>query len=146
MITRYTDKHHDAVLQLMQQFYNSSAVLHPVPVSFLQNTLHQVSANNPYLDMFVIQCDNSTVGYMQISLTYSTEAGGMVVMLEELYILPQYQGRGLGKLAIQYMFDNYNTASRYRLEVCADNCGAISLYKRMGFELLDYSQFIKDNG
>ncbi len=145
MIRKYQSSDHNAVLQLMAEFYSSSAVLHPVPLSHLEGTLHQVEANSPYIDMLVVEHNQQAVGYMQLSLTHSTESGGLVVLLEELYISNNYQGRGLGKQALQYMLDNYTHASRFRLEVCATNVGAVSLYKRMGFSQLHYDQYILEN-
>ncbi len=145
MLRKYTECDYSTVMQLMSEFYSSSAVLHPVPLSHLEDTLHQVEAGSPYIDMLVVEYNQQIVGYMQLSLSYSTEAGGIIVMLEELYIRDSYQGRGLGKQALQYMLDNYAHAKRYYLEVCESNVGAIALYERVGFEKLEYAQYVLEN-
>lgn len=145
MIREYNHSDYHAVLQLMGEFYCSSAVLAPVPQSHLEGALHQAEEGSPYIDILVVEHEQHIVGYMQLSLTHSTEAGGLVVLLEELYISPAYQGRGLGKQTLQYMLDNYAHASRFRLEACATNVGAVSLYKGMGFSQLHYNQYILEN-
>lgn len=145
MIRKYQSADYNTVLQLMGEFYSSSAVLEPVPQYHLEEALRQVEASSPYIDILVVEHEQHIVGYMQLSLTHSTEAGGLVVLIEELYIMPSCQGMGLGKQSLQYVLGNYPHASRYRLEVCASNIGAISLYKGMGFELLQYDQYILDN-
>ena len=40
--------------------------------------------------------------------------------------------------------DDFPEAARDRLEVCASNQRAIDLYKRLGFEVLEYVQMVDD--
>lgn len=77
-------------------------------------------------------------------LTYSGEAGGLVVWLEELYIRESYRGAGLGGEFLQYMERQFPQAARFRLEAEADNAGAMRLYTRNGYEILPYIQMIKE--
>lgn len=140
MIVDYNKNYYDTVLSLMKEFYNSSAVLHSVPEANMQYTLQHY--DSPYIDLLVIVHEEQVAGYVQLSLTHSTEAGGLVVLIEEVYVSPQFQGKGLGTMALKYILDKYQHASRFYLEVCASNTGAISLYKRLGFERLPYEQYI----
>ena len=71
------------------------------------------------------------------------EVGGMVVWIEELYILPGHQGKGLGSAFFAWLEKNV-PAVRYRLEAEPENVRAMSLYKRLGYEVLPYVQMIKE--
>ena len=42
------------------------------------------------------------------------------------------------------MFREYPDVVRFRLEVTAANEGAAALYKKLGFEYLDYRQMVLD--
>ena len=57
-----------------------------VDISHFENAFNYCLNDNPYARLFMIELDSKIVGYGNISLTYSIEAGGNVVFLEELYI------------------------------------------------------------
>ena len=86
-----------------------------------------------------LKSDGAAAGYAQVSLTWSTEAGGLTVWLEELYVREQFRGKGLGHEAFDFIFRRFEgKARRYRLEVEDYNKGAIRLYKEMGFDFMPY--------
>ena len=58
-------------------------------------------------------------------------------------MLPEYRSCGLGREFFAYLEENL-PAARYRLEVEEDNERAISLYRRLDYEVLPYVQMIKD--
>ena len=41
------------------------------------------------------------------SFTHSNEVAGMVVLIEELYIRPEYQGKGIGNFVLDWLFQEY---------------------------------------
>ena len=76
--------------------------------------------------------------------TFHTEAG-MTLWIEDIYILEQYRGKGLGGELFAYLEKNYaDSFSRFRLEVEEDNEHAVHLYKKNGFRVLPYTQMIRD--
>ena len=84
-------------------------------------------------------------GYGLVSLTYSNEAGGLVVWLEELYIRDFARGFGLGTELIGYIENQYrDQAVRFRLEVEEENHAAVRLYRRKGYTSLPYAQMVKE--
>lgn len=144
MIRRYTPQDRQTVYEMFVEFYNSPAVLHNVDTQYFSNTLDQLDAGSPYTELFILEYEQSVVGYGLVALTYSNEVGGQVVWLEELYVRLQYRSCGLGKQYFQFVFDNYPAAKRFRLEVEPNNTRAISLYERLGFANLHYLQYVRD--
>ena len=70
----------------------------------------------------------------------------MVLLIEELYLKPEHQGKGFGSQVFDWLFEEYRgKVKRFRLEVTKVNDGAIRLYKRRGFEELDYLQMVWDD-
>ncbi len=123
----------------------SPAVLHPVPDEYFIRTADAMEEQSPYVAVFIAEYQGEPAGYGLVSLTYSNEAGGLVVWLEELYIREQARGLGLGTELIAYIENRYgNRAARFRLEVEESNRAAVRLYERMGYTPLPYSQMIKE--
>ena len=80
-----------------------------------------------------------------LSFTHSNEVAGMVLLIEELYVLPKFQGKGIGSRFFDWLFEHYaGKIKRYRLEVTHVNEGAIRLYERRGFKELNYFQMVYD--
>lgn len=132
-------------LRFAKGLYSSGATCHPVPDSHFEMTFNMIISKDLIVRGLMIVCDNKNVGYCQLSFTHSTEAGGMVVWIEELFIDENYRCRGLGSELFEFLNSEYgNTAARLRLEVAKENEGAIKLYKRLGFEELPYIQLIKE--
>lgn len=145
MIIPYNKQHRQTVKQMMIEFYNSPAVLHNVPSQYFDNTLDALECNSPYVQLFILADDNGDdAGYGQLSLTYSNEVGGKVVLVEEIYIKPQYRGKRLGSQFLEYIEQIHTDAKRFRLEVEKANNGAVSLYSRLGYAELNYLQMTKE--
>ena len=89
--------------------------------------------------------DRTTRGRLSRSglKTFSQEAGGVSVTIEEIYIDPDYRSRGLATEFFDWLKAQPGIM-RLRLEVEDYNEGAKRLYERMGFELLPYLQMVID--
>ena len=87
--------------------------------------------------------DGVPCGFALLSKTFSQEAGGLSVTIEEIYLEPAYRGKGMGTGFFEFLKREI-PAMRFRIEVEDDNAGAKRLYERMGFELLPYLQMVID--
>ena len=92
---------------------------------------------NPNLYVYAIEVENRYVGW--ISLIYMPKVGKWNgnghVYVDELWVDPEYCGKGLGK-ALMAKADELKTdlkATGIRLYVSIDNPSAVNLYKRCGF-------------
>lgn len=144
MIRKYSEADRDTVLEMMKEFYKSPAVCHDIPLKNMLTTLDEAQNNSPYMDIYILEYDKKPAGYALNAYTYSNEAGGKVVWIEEIFIRGEYRGKGLGREYLQYIKDNYGEFARIRLEVEDSNDGATRLYKREGFQPLEYKQYIID--
>ncbi len=138
-------EHRETYLALVDAFYHSPAVMHAIPQSYMERTFEAIVAESPYTDAFLMENPaGDCMGYVLLSKTFSQEAGGEAVWIEELYVLPAYQGQGLGTRVFGCLWQLYPNCRRFRLEVEPDNEGAIRLYQRMGFTVLPYGQMVRD--
>ena len=144
MIRKINESDREVMLDMFDEFYHSPGVLHAVPKSHFERTLDEVYGGSPFIDCYIFEQDGKAAGYGQLSLTYSNEAGGICVWLEEIYVRPAFQGNGLGSEFLNFVKTEYKNAARLRLEIEPDNDGARKLYKRMGFSELEYQSMIID--
>ena len=132
-------------LKMCREFYSGDAVDHAIPEEYMQVTFDEILRQGPYLRGIIFERDGKPAGYGQLSFTFSNEVGGFVVLIEEIYVLPEFQGEGIGNAYLECLKKEYGgKAKRFRLEVCSGNSGAIRLYSKKGFEKLAYEQMILD--
>lgn len=140
-----TPEDRDLVVPMVQAFYRSDAVDHPVDAAILERSFQDAaSPAEPLLRGLLIQWEGEPTGYMYLTQCYSAEVGGRCVFIEEIYLEPEYRRRGLGAQIMAWLEQEYPAARRFRLEVTQANQGAISLYQRAGYTFLRYDQMVLD--
>lgn len=143
-IRKLTPSDRATYLDFVYRFYHSEAVLHPVPDTHFEATFSELMASDTYAECFFFEEDNKPVGYALLAKTFSQEAGGLTLWIEELFVLPEYRSCGFGSQFFAFLEETYPHAKRLRLEVEEDNTRARALYERKGFTPLPYLQLIKE--
>lgn len=145
MIREIKAQDKDIFVQMAKEFYKSEAVISEIPTQNILNTFDEVTSNSPYAKAYIIEHDGDIAGYALIAITYSNEAGGIVVWVEEIFIKEKFRGLGLGSEFLSYVEQEFgDKAKRFRLEISHDNDSAQRLYERKGYEPLDYMQMVHD--
>lgn len=124
-------------------FYHTDAVEAPVPSENYAATFDELMRSDAYLKCYIFEDEGTPCGFALLSKTFSQEAGGFSVTIEEIYIDEAHRGKGLATEFFEYLKEIDNIA-RLRIEVEDENRGAKRLYKRMGFKLLPYLQMVID--
>lgn len=134
----------DCYLKFSKDFYLSGAALEPIPEENMCCTFETLLTGTPHADGFMILSDDIPAGYCLVSFWWSTEMGGLLALIDELYISPEFRGKQLGSAFLQYIEAYYKgRIVGLRLEVCFSNQGAIRLYEKQGYHFLEYRQMIK---
>jgi GNAT superfamily N-acetyltransferase len=143
MVRPITKYDREIYLAMTQEFYSGNATLAPLPPENGEKTFCHLMEGSPYAFAYILEKDGIPQGYALLAKTWSQEAGGVVIWIEELYIRSNARSQGLGKEFFSYLETKFSDAVRFRLEVEEENDGAVRLYKRMGFEFFPYSQMKK---
>ena len=142
-IRRIEPKDKELFLEMTEKFYSSDAVMHPIPEKYRADTFDEIISESPFADAFILELDEKPAGYALFSFTYSQEAGGKVVWIEELYVRESFRGMGVGKAVFEFAEKTFG-AKRIRLEVEPENKRAAQLYERLGYSVLPYNQMYKE--
>lgn len=139
MIRKFVPEDREDYIRFSTEFYNSSAVDKPVPREHFEQGFDEMMRSDVYVQGYMLVCDGNNVGYCVTMKTYSVEAGGITIWIDELFVLEKYRSKGLGRELFKYIEKNGDKKlRRIRLEVELENGRAISLYKKMGFEPAPY--------
>ena len=83
-------------------------------------------------DFHIIQFCGTDVGFLSTSNTSDT------LKVNQLYILPEYQGRGVGAACMRRIIDDANLEQKpVTLQVLKINTRATAFYQRLGFTIVD---------
>ena len=143
-IEKMTHSHRPQVLEMMRTFYASPAVLSNGSEEIFDADIEACVSSSPYLEGYVFTEGESLMGYAMVAKSFSTEFGKPCKWIEDLYILPQYRGQGIGSAFFAFVEQKYPD-SLLRLEVEEENERAVCVYGKNGFEVLPYMQ-MKKNG
>lgn len=145
MVRKIRQEDKDIFLNMAEEFYRSEAVLHPIAKKNHQAAFEEMMRSDQYAEGYIIQWKDETAGYGLLSKMFSQEAGGIVVWIEEVYVLPEFQGKGLGNEFFEYIQRELSSSvTRLRLEVEQENTRAVEFYKRLGFKEMPYLQMVKE--
>ena len=135
----------DDVLSMMLVFYASDALLIHPGEAVLRKTLTDALRETPYLEAFGFEENGQLTGYGMVAMSYSTEAGGLCAWIEDIYIQPEHRGKGYGTRFLAFVKERYqDRVARIRLEAEPENERAMAVYRKAGFEILGYTQLVKE--
>jgi len=143
MIRTITSADRETFLRMAYEFYHSEAVLHPIPDDYYTRAFDEMMRSEDYLLGLIFECEGKAAGYALLVKTWSQEAGGLTVWIDELYVLPEFRGRGIGRRFFTEL-ETIAPAVRYRLEIEPDNVRAEALYRSVGFDVLAYKQMVME--
>lgn len=143
-VRNFSEKDRTAYMAMSSDFYGGDSTLAPVSEDNFSKTFDAVLSGDKGVRGCIIEKDGKTAGYVLLPFFWSCEAGGMTVVLDELYILPEFRGSGLGSQFMEWLLNEYENTPRIRLEVCEANLRVKHLYERYGFKDLPYLQMTRD--
>lgn len=135
-------EHINEVMEMMRVFYASPAISTNGSEEIFRCDIENCMNNSPYLEGYVFTEDSVIIGYAMIAKSFSTEFGKPCIWIEDIYLKPEYCGKGVGSRFLAFIEQKYPEAV-LRLEVEADNERAVHVYQKSGFEVLPYMEMKK---
>ncbi len=103
---------------------------------------------NPYYYSLIAECDGAPAGFALYFFNYSTWLGRPGIYLEDLFVLPEFRGLGIGKNLLKQVaaVALEKDCRRLQWEVLDWNTPAIDFYRAMGAEFLDEWRNVRVSG
>lgn len=136
MLTKkITAEDRDVFFSLCKDFYNSGATKRGFDPVLTEITFNQVISHHENLwGYFICTDDNTTAGYGLITSYWCNEEGGNVIILDELYVSPEYRHHGFGYAFLRWIESEFkDKAVSVTLEVLSTNIVAKDLYSKSGY-------------
>ena len=122
------------VLEMMDEFYRDQKMRFDAEAATV--ALRQMRTDPNRGSAYLAICDGATAGYLFLTSCFSVEFHGEFMLLDELYLRPEFRRKGLGRFMIEFAEQvcRERGVKTLRLEVGHENSAAQSLYERMGFK------------
>ncbi|HEX4871448.1 MAG TPA: GNAT family N-acetyltransferase [Nevskiaceae bacterium] len=97
--------------------------------------LQPLLGESPHGRLWLIELDEAPAGYLAITFGYSIEFGGRDAFIDELFLLPEHRGRGLGRAVLEQLRRAAAALGlrALHLEVARGNERAQRLYHEAGY-------------
>ncbi|MBQ8762766.1 MAG: GNAT family N-acetyltransferase [Clostridia bacterium] len=142
---KFRTEDRDAFFSMVKKFYAPPAVLHFPSDEVMMSSFDAALEIPELVKGYIFECCGKAAGYAIVSMKFETEVGGMAAWIEELFVEEKFRSCGIGSAFFENLKKELSgKIKRIRLEVGDENDGAKQLYKRLGFEMLDYRQMVID--
>lgn len=127
----------DLLLAFIRELYACEHI--PFDEARAVRSLGDLLADPSRGQIWVIERAGRPVGYAVMTLGYSLEFGGRFGLLDELFILEEHRGSGVGRQALARIAQSCRELGfeALRLEVDRTNRVARELYRKVGFAAHD---------
>ncbi len=122
-----------AMLPMAQHYYQEDKL--PFDAARFQHALATALAQDRGSAWWLC-IDDDRVGYALMMDGWSIEFGGLVTILDEIFVIPAWRGKSVASQAILALRDQSAARGGFSMsmETTPDNLSAQKLYRRLGFE------------
>jgi ribosomal protein S18 acetylase RimI-like enzyme len=106
--------------------------VHAASDEHIERTIVRTRSHPEQVQIKIFKVDGVVAGYSLLTNYWSNEHGGLVLILDEVYVLPEFRGKGISSQFFKQLFAMPEYVMVY-LEVFPGNTSAFKLYERMGF-------------
>ncbi|NEQ44110.1 MAG: GNAT family N-acetyltransferase [Leptolyngbya sp. SIOISBB] len=137
----------EAIHRLIMALAEYEKLGHEVTGS-VEDLAQHLFGDRPYAEALLAQVDDESVGFALFFHNYSTFLMQPGIYLEDLFVLPDYRGQGIGKALLRSVGQLAVERGCGRLEwnVLDWNSPAIAFYERMGAEIKPEWQLCRVTG
>ncbi len=122
------------LVEMLAELFTLESDFQPDPAKQLRGLL--TILDEPELGkLFVVRVDGKVAGMANALITISTAEGARALLLEDVIVLREYRGNGLGQKLVEYVLNWAKLRGMVRVTLLADrdNQPALDFYRKRGF-------------
>jgi GNAT superfamily N-acetyltransferase len=125
------------ILNLIKQLAEYEKLLHEVVAT--EKEIRENVFEKKYAEVLIAEYENRPAGMALFFYNFSTFVGRPGIYLEDLFVLPEYRGKGIGKKLLLSLIKYAKEKNCGRVEWCVLdwNKPAIDFYKKLGAVSMD---------
>ena len=115
------------------------------PDHIFRRTFFEALQTPELITLFMIEENETPIGFANLMTIYSVWAHGKSLILDDLYIKEEYQGRGYGRKAMS-LIESYaknNNYKRLQFQSETTNPNAKGFYEALGYSATDMNFYVK---
>jgi len=122
-----------SILSMIKELAEYEKLLHKVETTE-QHLEKVIFGENKFVEVLIAEYDNKICGQTIFFKNFSTFVGKPGYYIEDLYVKPEYRGKGIGKALLDAVIDKAkeNNFGRVEWVVLDWNVSAIEFYKNRG--------------
>ena len=134
-----------AIARLMHGMYDEGDGIRSIDDDKIARTFAHLRGGEQYGACLVAEADGDIVGYALLFPFWSSEYGGLLLLLDELYIAPERRSQGIGGQFLEYIEGYARERGYVALNFIAmnHNTRAIDFYLRHDYYLIPAVSFDK---
>ncbi len=136
-----TDK--KEVAALIKKLYGETSKEGEISNKNINKTFCELLKHPERGKILILEKKSRIIGYCLLAHFWSNEYGGIVLIIDEIYIKPEFRGKNIGSDFIKSLIRNkFMKAVTFQLEVKPSNIKVIKVYKEIGFKSSTNSHLI----
>ena len=110
-----------------------------------KSTFSTALQNPELITLLIFEEDETPIGFANLMTIFSVWAHGKALILDDLYIKSEFQGKGYGKQAMAFIeaYARKNGYKRLQFQSELSNPGAKKFYESLGFTAADMYFYVK---
>ena len=112
----------------------------------LANVFDEALKKPEHITILMIELPNGDViGFANLMTIFSVWAGGFALIIDDLFLVPEHQGRGYGRQVMKEIEDYARGKGYKRLQFQSEetNPAAKAFYKKLGYQPADMSFYVR---
>lgn len=131
MIRNYKESDRIQLFDMIRGLYNEDPYGLPINPEKIEKTIRFSQQHPEMLKLLMITDQEQAVGYSLVNSIWSNEYGGLIMNIDELYIVKEHRGKGLSSQFMIWLEKEGCVA--ISLECAPENNSSLEYYKKKGF-------------
>lgn len=127
-------EHQSEIVKMMLGLYEEDEAAHPVDSSVFPATIEHLVSHPSTGQIVLFRGNRELMGYALLIPYWSNEFGGVLLFVDELFVLSEYRNQGIGRRFFRHLEEQRPfDAVALALELSPSNRRAHRLYESLGF-------------